>query len=158
MGANKTYQQKGDRGRMLGESDEFKRLRHAVEKRPFRPNGTENGYVFFHSANTRRSKPSWATLRQDPRSPFTQTLFASSVMCCGPFKKRHSWKQPGPKPCQADRSVYKAFDPRGQAQIRLEEARRRQSLHRTGSLSSYSGHSAVGLTAATTMRNCSNVI
>jgi hypothetical protein len=32
MGANKTYQQKGDRGRMLGESDEFKRLRHAVEK------------------------------------------------------------------------------------------------------------------------------
>ena len=32
MGANKTYQQKGDRARMLGESDEFKRLRHAVEK------------------------------------------------------------------------------------------------------------------------------
>jgi hypothetical protein len=32
MGANKTYQQKGDRGRMLGESDEFRRLRHAVEK------------------------------------------------------------------------------------------------------------------------------
>jgi len=32
MGANKTYQQKGDRGRMLGESDEFKRLRHAIEK------------------------------------------------------------------------------------------------------------------------------
>jgi hypothetical protein len=31
-GANKTYQQKGDRGRMLGESDEFRRLRHAVEK------------------------------------------------------------------------------------------------------------------------------
>ncbi len=32
MGANKTYQQKGDRGRMLGESAEFRRLRHAVEK------------------------------------------------------------------------------------------------------------------------------
>ncbi len=32
MGANKTYQQKGDRGGMLGESDEFRRLRHAVEK------------------------------------------------------------------------------------------------------------------------------
>ena len=32
MGANKTYQQKGDRGRMLDESDEFRRLRHAVEK------------------------------------------------------------------------------------------------------------------------------
>jgi hypothetical protein len=32
MGANKTYQQKGDRGRVLGESDEFRRLRHAIEK------------------------------------------------------------------------------------------------------------------------------
>jgi hypothetical protein len=32
MGSNKTYQQKGDRGRVLGESDEFRRLRHAVEK------------------------------------------------------------------------------------------------------------------------------
>jgi hypothetical protein len=32
MGANKTFQQKGDRGRLLGESDEFKRLRRAVEK------------------------------------------------------------------------------------------------------------------------------
>jgi hypothetical protein len=34
MGANKTYQQKGDRGRSrtVGESDEFRRLRHAVEK------------------------------------------------------------------------------------------------------------------------------
>ena len=32
MGANKTYQQKGDRGRMLGESAEFRRPRHAVEK------------------------------------------------------------------------------------------------------------------------------
>ena len=32
MGANKTYQQKGNRGRMLGESAEFRRLRHAVEK------------------------------------------------------------------------------------------------------------------------------
>jgi hypothetical protein len=32
MGANKTFQQKGDRGRMLGESDGFRRLRHAVEK------------------------------------------------------------------------------------------------------------------------------
>jgi hypothetical protein len=32
IGANKTYQQKGGRGRMLGESDEFRRLRHAVEK------------------------------------------------------------------------------------------------------------------------------
>jgi len=32
MGANKTYQQKGDRGRLLSESDDFKRLRRAVEK------------------------------------------------------------------------------------------------------------------------------
>jgi hypothetical protein len=34
VSANKTYQQKGDKGRsrMVGESDEFKRLRHAVEK------------------------------------------------------------------------------------------------------------------------------
>jgi hypothetical protein len=32
MGSNKTFQQKGDGGRMLGESDEFRRLRHAVEK------------------------------------------------------------------------------------------------------------------------------
>ena len=34
VGANKTYQQKGDKGRnrMVGESDEFRRLRHAVEK------------------------------------------------------------------------------------------------------------------------------
>jgi hypothetical protein len=31
MGSNKTFQQKGDRGRMLGESAEFRRLRHAVE-------------------------------------------------------------------------------------------------------------------------------
>ena len=32
MGANKTYQQKGDKGRLLGESDEFKRLRRAIDK------------------------------------------------------------------------------------------------------------------------------
>jgi hypothetical protein len=34
MGSNKTFQQKGDRGRgrMLGESEEYRRLRHAVEK------------------------------------------------------------------------------------------------------------------------------
>jgi hypothetical protein len=32
MGANKTFQQKGDRGRMLGESAEYRRLRHAVDK------------------------------------------------------------------------------------------------------------------------------
>jgi hypothetical protein len=32
MGANKTYQQRGDRGRVLGESSEFRRLRHAIEK------------------------------------------------------------------------------------------------------------------------------
>jgi hypothetical protein len=32
MGANKTFQQKGDRGRLLGESDEFKRLRRAIDK------------------------------------------------------------------------------------------------------------------------------
>ena len=32
IGANKTYLQNGDRGRMLGESDEFRRLRHAVDK------------------------------------------------------------------------------------------------------------------------------
>jgi hypothetical protein len=34
MGSNKTFQQKGDRGRVLGESNEFRRLRHAVEKTP----------------------------------------------------------------------------------------------------------------------------
>jgi len=32
MGANKTYQRKGDRARLLGKYDEFKRLRRAVEK------------------------------------------------------------------------------------------------------------------------------
>jgi hypothetical protein len=32
MGSNKTFQQKGDRGRMLGESDEFRKQRHAIEK------------------------------------------------------------------------------------------------------------------------------
>ena len=32
MGANKTYQQKGDRGRMLGEYTEYRALRHAIEK------------------------------------------------------------------------------------------------------------------------------
>jgi hypothetical protein len=34
VGANKTYQQKGEksRSRMAGESDEFRRLRHAVAK------------------------------------------------------------------------------------------------------------------------------
>lgn len=32
MGSNKTFQQKGDSGRMVGESDEFRRLRRASEK------------------------------------------------------------------------------------------------------------------------------
>ena len=32
MDANKTFQQKGERGRMLGESDEFRKLRHTIEK------------------------------------------------------------------------------------------------------------------------------
>jgi hypothetical protein len=32
MGANKTFQQKGDRGRVLGESDEFRKLHRAIEK------------------------------------------------------------------------------------------------------------------------------
>ena len=32
MGSNKTFQQKGHRGRVLGESDEFRHLRRAVEK------------------------------------------------------------------------------------------------------------------------------
>jgi hypothetical protein len=32
MGANKTFQQKGDRGRMIGESEEFRKLRRAIEK------------------------------------------------------------------------------------------------------------------------------
>jgi hypothetical protein len=32
VGTNRTFQQKGDRARMLGESDEFRRLRHAVKK------------------------------------------------------------------------------------------------------------------------------
>ena len=32
MGSNKTFQQKGDRGRVLGESDEFRKLRRAIDK------------------------------------------------------------------------------------------------------------------------------
>jgi hypothetical protein len=32
MGSNKTFQQKGDRGRVLGESDEFRKLHRAIEK------------------------------------------------------------------------------------------------------------------------------
>jgi hypothetical protein len=32
MGSNKTFQQKGDRGRVLGESNEFRKLRRAIEK------------------------------------------------------------------------------------------------------------------------------
>jgi hypothetical protein len=32
MGSNKTYQQKGDRGRVLGESGEFRKLQRAIEK------------------------------------------------------------------------------------------------------------------------------
>ena len=32
MGANKTFQQKGDRGRMIGESEEFRKVRRAIEK------------------------------------------------------------------------------------------------------------------------------
>ena len=32
MGANKTYQQKANNSIIIGESDEFKRLRHAVAK------------------------------------------------------------------------------------------------------------------------------
>jgi hypothetical protein len=32
MGANKTYQRKANHSIIVGESDEFKRLRHAVEK------------------------------------------------------------------------------------------------------------------------------
>jgi hypothetical protein len=32
MGSNKTFQQKGDRGRMLGDSDDFRKLRHAIDK------------------------------------------------------------------------------------------------------------------------------
>jgi hypothetical protein len=32
MGSNKTFQQKGDRGRILGESDEFRKLHRAIEK------------------------------------------------------------------------------------------------------------------------------
>ena len=32
MGSNKTFQQKGDRGRVLGESDEFRNLHRAIEK------------------------------------------------------------------------------------------------------------------------------
>jgi hypothetical protein len=31
-GIEQNLQQKGDRGRMLGESDEFRKLRHAIEK------------------------------------------------------------------------------------------------------------------------------
>jgi hypothetical protein len=43
MGANKTYQQKGDRGRLLGESSEFRRLRRAVEK----AHGDRDGAIAF---------------------------------------------------------------------------------------------------------------
>jgi len=32
MGANKTYQKKGEMGRMHAESGKFRRLRHAIEK------------------------------------------------------------------------------------------------------------------------------
>jgi hypothetical protein len=32
MGSNKTFQHKGDRGRILGESDEFRKLHRAIEK------------------------------------------------------------------------------------------------------------------------------
>ncbi len=32
MGSNKTFQQKGDRGRILGKSDEFRKLHRAIEK------------------------------------------------------------------------------------------------------------------------------
>jgi hypothetical protein len=32
MGSNKTFQQKGDRGRVLGESDEFRKLHRAIDK------------------------------------------------------------------------------------------------------------------------------
>ena len=32
MGSNKTFQQKGDRGRLIGESDEFRRLQRAIDK------------------------------------------------------------------------------------------------------------------------------
>jgi hypothetical protein len=32
MGSNKTFQQKGDRGRVFGDSDEFRKLHRAVEK------------------------------------------------------------------------------------------------------------------------------
>ncbi len=32
MGANKTFQQKGDRGRVLGESNEFRKLRRPIQK------------------------------------------------------------------------------------------------------------------------------
>ena len=32
MGSNRTFQQKGDRGRVLGESDEFRKLRRAIDK------------------------------------------------------------------------------------------------------------------------------
>ncbi len=32
MGSNKTFQQKGDRGRVIGESDEFRRLQRAIDK------------------------------------------------------------------------------------------------------------------------------
>jgi hypothetical protein len=34
MGANKTFQQKGDRGRLLDESDEFRKLRLNVALLP----------------------------------------------------------------------------------------------------------------------------
>ena len=32
MGSNKTFEQKGDRGRVLDESDEFRKLRRAIDK------------------------------------------------------------------------------------------------------------------------------
>jgi hypothetical protein len=43
MGSNKTFQQKGDRGRVLGESDEFRKLHRAIEKaQGDRNQGTRN--------------------------------------------------------------------------------------------------------------------
>jgi hypothetical protein len=37
MGSNKTFQQKGDRGRVLGESAEFRKLSHAVDSAAIGP-------------------------------------------------------------------------------------------------------------------------
>jgi hypothetical protein len=45
MGSNKTFQQKHGEHLMLGESSEFRRLRHAVEKIATKPSATSAAFT-----------------------------------------------------------------------------------------------------------------